>query len=393
MVLASLLALSLLALPADAGAQPAFQLLHGFVDPARNPVSAPVQASDGSLYGTTLDGGSDFGAVYRIDSSGSFSVVHFFRGDDGDDPYAELTPASDGFLYGTTVLGGEANAGTIFRIEPATGAVITVHSFATTPPSGSFPYGRLTQGSDGFLYGTTAEGGVENLGAVYRLDPATGVVTSIHSFTTTAPSSWGPRAGLTQASNGFLYGTTLGGGGAMGLSSSGTVYRLHPATGEVTTLHAFTWMGPGKPVNPSPYAGLTQAGDGFLYGTTAFGGTHGTGSIYRLDPATDAVSTVYSFTAGEDGWVPFAGLTQASDGYLYGTTEHGGAANAGTVYRLDPATGAVTTVHSFPGTALGGGNPLAGVTRTPPASSTAPPLAATQPPGEPSFGSIQRTAP
>ena len=250
--------------------------------------------------------------MYRIDSSGSFSVVHFFSGDDGDDPYAELTPASDGFLYGTTVLGGEANAGTIFRLEPATGAVITVHSFTTTPPSGSFPYGRLTQGSDGFLYGTTAEGGVENLGAVYRLDPATGVVTSIHSFTTTAPSSWGPHAGLTQASNGFLYGTTLGGGGAMGLSSSGTVYRLHPATGEVTTLHSFTWMGPGKPVNPSPYAGLTQAGDGFLYGTTAYGGAHGTGSIYRLDPATDEVSTVYSFTTGQDGRVPFAALTQAT---------------------------------------------------------------------------------
>ena len=63
--------------------------------------------------------------------------------------------------------------------------VITVHSFTTTPPSGSFPYGRLTQGSDGFLYGTTAEGGAENLGAIYRLDPATGAVTSIHSFITT----------------------------------------------------------------------------------------------------------------------------------------------------------------------------------------------------------------
>ena len=241
--------------------------------------------------------------------------------------------------------------------------MITVHSFTTTPPSGSFPYGRLTQGSDGFLYGTTAEGGVENLGAVYRLDSATGMVTTIHSFTTTAPSSWGPHAGLTQASNGFLYGTTLGGGGAMGLSSSGTVYRLHPATGEVTTLHSFTWMGPGKPINPSPYAGLTQAGDGFLYGTTAYGGAFGTGSIYRLEPVTDEVSTVYSFTIGQDGRVPFAALMEARDGFLYGTTEQGGTANAGTVYRLDPATGAVTTVHSFPGTAPGGGSPLAGLTQ------------------------------
>ena len=116
-VLASLLALSPLLLPAGAGAQPAFQLLHGFVDLPRRPVSAPVQASNGSLYGTTLDGAVNSVPCIASTRGGSFSVVHFFSGDDGDDPYAELTPASDGFLYGTTVFGGGANAGTIFRLE------------------------------------------------------------------------------------------------------------------------------------------------------------------------------------------------------------------------------------------------------------------------------------
>ena len=60
---ATLLALLLLSLPADGGAQPAFQLLHGFADPPRNPFKAPVQASNGSLYGTTLDVDEGWGLV------------------------------------------------------------------------------------------------------------------------------------------------------------------------------------------------------------------------------------------------------------------------------------------------------------------------------------------
>jgi uncharacterized repeat protein (TIGR03803 family) len=96
--------------------------------------------------------------------------------------------------------------------------------------------------------------------------------------------------------------------------------------------------------------------EGALYGLTAFGGQHGTGTVFKIT-LDGTYAVVYSFgAAASDGAVPTGGLVQASDGNFYGATSSGGAhhcvqipsdgGNCGTIFRMTP-TGAVTVIHSF----------------------------------------------
>ncbi|MGH9365817.1 MAG: choice-of-anchor tandem repeat GloVer-containing protein, partial [Thermoanaerobaculia bacterium] len=103
----------------------------------------------------------------------------------------------------------------------------------------------------------------------------------------------------------------------------------------------------------TPYGGLLQASDGNLYGTTVYGGAsgncaYGCGTIFKID-TNGTFTTLYSFTGGSDGANPYAGLIQATDGNLYGTTTFGGASNDGTIFKIDTSGSTFTTLHSFAG--------------------------------------------
>lgn len=99
-----------------------------------------------------------------------------------------------------------------------------------------------------------------------------------------------------------------------------------------------------------PQSGLVQAPNGDFYGTASFGGAHTQGTVFKITPG-GVFSTVYNFCsqgsdACTDGEQPRMGLMLDSNGYLYGTTEFGGANNRGTIYRITPA-GVLTTLYSF----------------------------------------------
>src|ERR1039457_5408910 len=129
-----------------------------------------------------------------------------------------------------------------------------------------------------------------------------------------------PQAGLVQATNGDLYGTTYGGG----TNSAGTIFKITPG-GTLTMVYSFcsqTNCADGA----YPEAGLVQAANGDLYGTTYGGGTHGYGTVFKITP-TGTLTTLYSFSFQSgctDGVEPRAGLVQAANGDLYGTTWGGG---------------------------------------------------------------------
>src|SRR4029079_1022701 len=93
-----------------------------------------VASVNGSMYGTTYEGGANnLGTIFRLDPAGTVTVVHDFDGDTGANPYGRLLQGSDGHLYGATVSGGPAGAGVIFRL--------TLGTFVTLVPlaaSGSF---------------------------------------------------------------------------------------------------------------------------------------------------------------------------------------------------------------------------------------------------------------
>jgi uncharacterized repeat protein (TIGR03803 family) len=151
------------------------------------------------------------------------------------------------------------------------------------------------------------------------------VLTPLYSFTG-GNDGGNPEAGLVQGSDGNFYGTTSSGG----TNGAGTVFEIS-TNGVLTSLYAFTGGNDGR----NPEAGLVQGSDGNFYGTTYNGGIYGVGTVFEI--STNGVLTpLYSFTGGNDGGNPEAGLVQGSDGNFYGTTysRGGGEGEAGTVFRL-----------------------------------------------------------
>jgi uncharacterized repeat protein (TIGR03803 family) len=86
------------------------------------PVTNPIEGRDGFLYGTTPRGGTSlsgsYGVVYRLSKTGSLTVLHSFSGPDGIQPSAAPVQASDGLLYGSTIVGGASGLGTLFKLDP-----------------------------------------------------------------------------------------------------------------------------------------------------------------------------------------------------------------------------------------------------------------------------------
>lgn len=160
-----------------------------------------------------------------------------------------------------------------------------------------------------------------------------------------------PGAGLIQATNGLFYGVTERGG----TNDDGTVFLMSP-DGTVTTLYSFTAGNDGA----VPLATLTQGSDGNLYGTTYEGGISNAGSIFQITPA-GIVTTLHTFTGAADGGNPYAPLVQGTDGNFYGTASTGGGKNGyGTIFQITPA-GGFTTLHTFTSSSHSGMFPTAGL--------------------------------
>jgi uncharacterized repeat protein (TIGR03803 family) len=316
------------------------------------PYAGLVQGGDGNFYGTTFGGGaSNRGTVFKVTSAGVITTLADFTESvtgnaRGAYPHAGLVQGSDGNFYGTTYAGGASDAGTVFKVTPA-GVITTLTDFtnATTGNArGGNPYASLVQGTDGNFYGTTYAGGASGFGTVFKVTSA-GVITTLVDFTnTTTGTARGafPYAGLVQGSDGNFYGTTNSGGA----SSVGTVFKVTSA-GVVTTLADFTTPTTGA----GPYAGLVQGGDGNFYGTTAGGGAAPAGTVFKVTPA-GVITTLANFTnattGNARGAIPYAGLVQGSEGNFYGTTSAGGASGFGTVFKVTSA-GVITTLVDFTG--------------------------------------------
>jgi uncharacterized repeat protein (TIGR03803 family) len=342
---------------ANAQTETLIHLFAGSPTDGTNPRGGLVQGSDGNFYGTTLDGGTNGdGTVFRISPSGTYTTLYSFAGFpiDGVTPTATLVQGSDGNFYGTTFKGGSNNFGTVFRIS-SSGTYTSLYSFASSSNDGGNPLGGLVQGSSSNFYGTTYVGGASGRGTVFRIS-SSGSYTSLYSFAN-SPDGANPSAVLVQGSDGNFYGTTYSGGGGPCYDGCGTVFRISPS-GTCTTLYAFV----GSPVDGyNPETGLVQGSDGNFYGTTTFGGTNGnSGDVFRISPS-GSYMTLYSLVGSpSDGANPYAGLVQGSDGNFYGTTLGGWTNGNGTVFRISPS-GSYTTLYAFVGSPSDGANPYAGL--------------------------------
>ncbi len=346
-----------------------------------DPQGGVIFGNDGSLYGTARNGSTDSpeGTIYRITTAGNFTLLHAFASDgtEGGLPSAGLLLGQDGNFYGatgakffqvtpdgtlmvlhdfttdyatagadleaaliedgqgnffgTSYQGGAYGYGAVFEYVPGSSTATALYAFSTKDSQyhnsdGAGPLAPVLLANDGNFYGTATYGGTYGDGTVFRLTPA-GVFTNLHSFSYTGGDGANPMAGLIQASDGNLYGTTQY-GSSSGSGNPGTVFRVTPA-GVVSTVHDFT-----QAEGSYLLAALTEGTDGFLYGTASQGGAYGNGTVFRM--TKDGVVTVLHNFTGSDGGDPASKLVLGADGYFYGTTLQGGTTNNGTVYRLDP---------------------------------------------------------
>jgi uncharacterized repeat protein (TIGR03803 family) len=265
---------------------------------------------------------------------------------DGSSPTAGLIQGIDGNFYGTTAGGGEENGGTIFKIS-SQGVLTTLFRFCNANCyEGAGPYARLVVGTDGNFYGTTVDGGTNDncrggfgCGTVFQLTPG-GTLTVLYNFCSQSNCSDGtnPSGALVQGQDGNFYGTTAQGGSANCPNGCGTVFTISPS-GTLTTLHSFVGTDGGQ-----PFGGLVRAADGTFYGTTSFV----PGTVFRIT-SSGIFTTLYNFCSQPncaDGNQPDGGLVQAADGNFYGVTPYGGTTDAGTVFKMTPG-GALTTLHDF----------------------------------------------
>ncbi len=310
------------------------------------------------------------GTLFKLDTNRLETSLHFFGGGpDGAYPGATLWRDAAGNLYGTTQAGGASNAGTIFKFNHRTTEESVLYSF-TGGADGGQPLGGLIRDAAGNFYGTTLHGGVDPLqvcnsgagcGVVFKLDLA-GNQTVLYSFKGETDGGE-PFAGLVRDAAGNLYGTTQIGGDPSCVTGvgCGTVFKVDKS-GNETVLYSFKGGADGL----QPVAGLVRDEAGNLYGTTLSGGDPGCGGgfgcgvVFKIDGAGNE-TVLYTFTGGADGNSPYAGLIRDDAGYLWGTTVLGGTHGSGTVYRVDPS-GNEIVLHSFAGGSDGAG-PYAGVIR------------------------------
>lgn len=306
--------------------------------------------SAGNLYGTTWEGGVvnsvcpvGCGVVFKVTPKGLETVLYSFTGGaDGSTPNGGLVQDPGGNLYGTT-LGGAHGYGNVFELTPPVSGGVpwnekVIYTF-TGGTDGSTPNGELVRDTTGNLYGTTVSGGDYNQGTVFKVS-ASGNEKVLYSFTGGEDGAQ-PLVGLIRDGHGNLYGTTWAGGDLnCGLGppggpwiGCGTVFEV-TKKGVETVLSEFDFI-----AYPSR---LVRDPHGNLYGA-AWVGTCSNGNCGTLFELTFsggawAETTLYTFPVGGTyGALPsWEGLLLGPKGYLYGTTNEGGAYGYGTVFKLKP---------------------------------------------------------
>lgn len=303
----------------------------------------------GFLFGVTATGGIlactsgsqtvGCGTIFKVtlSSAALVNIYSFPGGSGGSWPTGRLIPIP-GFsttLFGTTRGGGTSASGTAFKISSVTGKVVLLHSLNGGLDGGG-PMGSLID-VGGLLYGTTFGGGANAAGTIVRIDPINGNMTTLYSFPGGIDTP-ALKEGVTQAGS-FLYGVT-------GEPSEGSIFKTNPVNGATKKVYMFS----SDPDGSFPSCQLINVG-GNLFGTTDVGGTYGKGTVFELSPKTAVEKVIYSF-GGQSGKIPNSIINVG--GMLYGTTLYGGASNFGIVFSLNPNTGVETVIYSFTGGKDGG---------------------------------------
>lgn len=328
-----------------------------------HPRGALAVGSDGNLYGTTQEGGAlGNGTIFNSTPAGAYTVLAKLTGTGGAAPGIQpgdgLLPGAGTTFYGTVSAGGSAaNDGLLFSVTSGGTYTPLITFSGNTAQNGSLagqlPISLPADDGNGNLFGTTSQGGMNNLGTIFEYDSSQ-MPHTVHEFA--AADGGNPFAGLV-LKDGTFYGTTSSGGA----NGFGTIYSITPGGAFLKVLDFNGQSGPNKGSQPGA---LTLGPDGNLYGTTFAGGLSGNGSgfgtVFKMD-TSGTFTTLAQFTGttgAAQGAFPQGPLYITADGTVYGTTVGGGANNYGTIFSIK-ADLTFTTVHAFGG--LDGNSPRSGL--------------------------------
>ena len=325
------------------------------VSPPAGPSPMGGLVSDGvdSMLGVTVGRGFalDGNTLYKISvKTGTLTTMVEFTGTKGTNlghmPRATLVNDGKGFYWGSTVKGGTQDTGTIFKFHPATGVLTTVAEFPASarPHLGTLaPTDVLVSDGHGSLWGTNFFGGAEQCGSVFKVDAITGALTTVVEFTS-GKGGRGPTGGLVSDGAGFLWGMCAQGG-----KGHGTLFKVNATTGALTSAVEFTGKGGGN-TGSVPGTALVGDGHGFMWGCTVQGGSDDAGTLFKVDIASGVLTTLVEFEKKQShhkGYRPEATLVSDGHGAFLGTTRLGGKKDAGTIFKIDIATGLLTTLVEF----------------------------------------------
>jgi uncharacterized repeat protein (TIGR03803 family) len=348
-----------------------FTLLYAFTGgtDGGNPLGNLVFDAAGNAYSTVSSGGANgFGAVFELTppahpnrgKAWTEKVLYSFQaGSDGALPFGNVVFDAAGNIFGTTSIGGHshvgcyAGCGTVYELSPngdGTWKETVLHRLLDAFGDGAEPRAGLVMDAAGNLYGTTYEGGNNEVcnglgcGSVFELSPpASGKRWSFKTLVDfNAIDGALVRGGVTLDASGVIYGTTIYGGAF----NAGTIFSITPAPDQRAGHRKFQTIYNFDGINglqPSGNIAIDNAGN--IYGATYQGGENDWGSIFQLVPGdsgwTENVLYNFIISGTGTGASPLGGVIIDPSGNLYLTTNQGGDIN-----RCDAGRGTVLKVSS-----------------------------------------------
>lgn len=270
--------------------------------------------------------------IYKVNQSGQyFTPVKYIYNNLGRQPgRIELLITSAGRVFGTTSYGGVYDKGCIFEYVDSTEDVIIQYSFVT----GKYPVFGLTEASDGIIYGTTSSY-AGYFGAIYAFNPLTNTVEFKHLFNDSITGS-SPSGTMFLSSNGNLIGVTAEGGA----NDAGVLFEYNIITDSLSVLHNFVLAQGNYPVEV--FIDSTDK----VYGLTRFGGVNNEGTIYSFDLGTAHYNKLKDLD-NSLGVNPRARFSWAQNNHLITTTFAGGNFGDGTLLVLNKINDSVNKVSDF----------------------------------------------
>lgn len=332
--------------------------IHDFVSSSGcNPKGTLLRAADGNLYGTTTAGGANGkGGIFRFDlSTYTYTNLYSFSPSNGIDPCNKMLQATDGKLYGMTAAGGHHNAGVLFSFDPVNSTFSKLVDLGDNLGEiNQIPYSGvdLMEASDGKLYGITPFGGANATGVLFSYDINSNNFQKLYDF----GQMWGPDGQypvgrLTELSQGSLFGVCSQGGSA----GWGTIFKFNINQNVYMKLHDLQ-----DALDESGPNGFLKTSNGHVYFTCQTGSLHA-GSIFEFDTATNTLTQLYSNFSWTTGAMLNQDMIMASDSLLYGITMGGGSWGNGTIFSFNPTTKQYTTLSVFPCAHISGQAPKGGI--------------------------------